>query len=198
MLLNKRFIFILVLFLLHQSLSFAQQSEKLYLKLGFEGSYSQRKDNGNTFSTALSDGKDSVFSEKLSTNGETKEYSGKLNLDLLYKINRKNTFSFSFSQFQLKNQNNLFTNQGRVDFNQSNREISAYKAEDYYKIKSSVSKFSAYYSYKLNNKGHLFSIGVDGNLSNSVSEGSNLRIYDNPTQTYWNFNGLHQRKIQSL
>ena len=105
MLLNKRFIFVVVLFLLHQSLSFAQQSEKLYLKLGFEGSYSQRKDNGNTFSTALSDGKDSVFSEKLSTNGETKEYSGKLNLDLLYKINRKNTFSFYFSQSQLKNQN---------------------------------------------------------------------------------------------
>lgn len=108
MLLNKRFIFVVVLFLLHQSLSFAQQSEKLYLKLGFEGSYSQRKDNGNTFSTALNEEKDSVFSEKLSTNGETKEYSGKLNLDLLYKINRKNTFSFYFSQFQLKNQNNLF------------------------------------------------------------------------------------------
>lgn len=32
MLLNKRFIFVVVLFLLHQSLSFAQQSEKLYLK----------------------------------------------------------------------------------------------------------------------------------------------------------------------
>ena len=138
----KRFIsFVFILILISQSLSYAQQSEKLYLKLGFEGSYSQRKDNGNTFSTALSDGKDSVFSEKLSTNGETKEYSGKLNLDLLYKINRKNTFSFYFSQFQLKNQNNLFTNQGRVDSIQSNREISAYKAEDYYKIKSSISKF---------------------------------------------------------
>lgn len=190
MLLNKRFIFVLVLFLLHQSLSFAQQSEKLYLKLGFEGSYSQRKDNGNTFSTALSDGKDSVFSEKLSTNGETKEYSGKLNLDLLYKINRKNTFSFYFSQFQLKNQNNLFTNQGRVDFNQSNREISAYKAEDYYKIKSSISQFSACYSYNFDKKGRILAIAVDGNFSNSLSEGNNLRIYDNPTQTYWNFNGL--------
>ncbi|MBQ2375863.1 MAG: hypothetical protein II298_04265, partial [Bacteroidales bacterium] len=131
MLLNKRFIFVLVLFLFSQSFSYAQQDEKLFLNLGFEGSYSQRKDNGNAFSTALNEEKDSVFSEKLSTNGETKEYNGKLNLDLLYKINRKNTFSFYFSQFQLKNQNNLFTNQGRVDFNQSNREISTYKAEDY-------------------------------------------------------------------
>lgn len=190
MLLNKRFIFGVVLFLLHQSLSFAQQSEKLYLKLGFEGSYSQRKDNGNTFSTALSDGKDSVFSEKLSTNGETKECSGKLNLDLLYKINRKNTFSFYFSQFQLKNQNNLFTNQGRVDSIQSNREISAYKAEDYYKIKSSISQFSACYSYNFDKKGRILAIAVDGNFSNSLSEGNNLRIYDNPTQTYRNFNGL--------
>ena len=97
MLLNKRFIFVVVLFLLHQSLSFAQKEDKLSLKLGFEGSYMKRNDNSNIASTALNQAKDTLFSEILKTKGETKEYSGGLNLNLIYKIDKKNIFSFSFS-----------------------------------------------------------------------------------------------------
>ncbi len=190
MLLNKRFIFVVVLFLLHQSLSFAQKEDKLSLKIGFEGSYMKRNDNSNIASTALNQAKDTLFSEILKTKGETKEYSGGLNLNLIYKIDKKNVFSFSFSGLQLSNQNNLLTNQTRIDSSFANRTPSAYRAEDFYKFKSGVSKFGACYSYNTNDKGGIFAIGLDGSFSNSKSRGNNLRIYDNPSAIYWNFNGL--------
>lgn len=190
MLLNKRFIFVVVLFLLHQSLSFAQQDEKLSLKLGFEGSYTKRNDNSNIVSTALNQEKDTLFFENINTKGETKEYSGGLSLDLIYKFDKKSVFSFSFSHLQLNNKNNLFTNQTRIDSSFANRSPSAYRAEDFYEFKSSVSKFGACYSYNTNDKGGIFAIGLDGSFSNSESRGNNLRIYDNPSAIYWNFNGL--------
>ncbi len=167
------------MFLLHQSLSFAQQDEKLSLKIGFEGSYTKRNDNSNIVSTALNQEKDTLFFENVNTNGETKEYSGGLSLDLIYKFDKKSVFSFSFSHLQLSNQNNLITNQTRIDSSFANRTPSAYKAEDFYKIESSVSKFGACYSYNFNDKGKILSIGLDGSFSNSESRGNNLRIYDN-------------------
>ena len=190
MLLNKRFIFVVVLFLLHQSLSFAQKEDKLSLKIGFEGSYMKRNDNSNIASTALNQAKDTLFSEILKTKGETKEYSGGLNLNLIYKIDKKNVFSFSFSGLQLSNQNNLLTNQTRIDSSFANRMTTSYKAEDFYKVENSVTRFSTGYSHNFNNKGKILSIGLDGSFSNSESRGNNLRIYDNPSAIYWNFNGL--------
>ena len=194
MLLNKRFIFVVVLFLLHQSLSFAQKEDKLSLKIGFEGSYIKRNDNSNIASTALNQAKDTLFSEILKTKGETKEYSGGLNLNLIYKIDKKNVFSFSFSHLQLSNQNNLFTNQTRIDSSFANRMTTSYKAEDFYKVENSVTRFSTGYSHNFNNKGKILSIGLDGSFSNTESRGNNLRIYDNPTAIYWNFNGLDVAK----
>jgi hypothetical protein len=187
----RRFIFLVfVLILVSQSLSFAQKEDKLYLKIGFEGSYMKRNDNSNIASTALNQAKDTLFSETLKTKGETKEYSGGMNIDLIYKIDKKNVFSFSFSQLQLSNQNNLFTNQTRIDSSFANRTTNAYKAEDFYEFKSEVSKFGACYSYNTNDKGGIFAIGLDGSFSNSKSRGNNLRIYDVPSSVYWNFNGL--------
>lgn len=187
---KKDFYCLLALILLVQSLSFAQQNKRLSLKLGFEGSYMQRNDSSNGFSTALNQEKDTVFFESLNSNGETKEYSGAMNIDLLYKFNEKNVFSFSFSHLQLSNQNNLFTNQTRIDSSFANKMTSAYNAEDFYEVENSVSAFSAGYSHNFNNKGKIFSIGLDGKFSNTESRGNNLRIYDNPSATYWNFNGL--------
>ena len=111
-----RFACVFALILCVQSVSFAQKEDKLSLKIGFEGSYMKRNDNSNIASTALNQAKDTLFSETLSTKGETKEYSGGLNLNLIYKIDKKNVFSFGFSHLQLSNQNNLFTNQTRIDY----------------------------------------------------------------------------------
>ena len=188
--LERKIFFVFALIFCVQSLSFAQQDEKLSLKIGFEGSYTKRNDNSNIVSTALNQEKDTLFFENVNTNGETKEYSGGLSLDLIYKIDKKNVFSFSFSHLQLSNQNNLFTNQTRIDSSFANRTPSAYRAEDFYEFKSRVSKFGACYSYNFNDKGKILSIGLDGSFSNSESRGNNLRIYDNPSAIYWNFNGL--------
>lgn len=185
-----RFAFVFALILCVQSLSFAQQDEKLSLKIGFEGSYTKRNDNSNIVSTALNQEKDTLFFENINTNGETKEYSGGLSLDLIYKFDKKSVFSFSFSGLQLSNQNNLITNQTRIDSSFANRTPSAYRAEDFYEFKSGVSKFGACYSYNTNDKGGIFAIGLDGSFSNSESRGNNLRIYDVPSTVYWNFNGL--------
>lgn len=188
--LERKIFFVFALILCVQSLSFAQQDEKLSLKIGFEGSYTKRNDNSNIASTALNQEKDTLFFENVNTNGETKEYSGGLSLDLIYKFDKKSVFSFSFSHLQLSNQNNLFTNQTRIDSSFANRTPSAYRAEDFYEFKSRVSKFGACYSYNTNDKGGIFAIGLDGSFSNSESRGNNLRIYDNPSAIYWNFNGL--------
>ncbi len=185
-----RFACVFALILCVQSVSFAQKEDKLSLKIGFEGSYMKRNDNSNIASTALNQEKDTLFSETLNTKGETKEYSGGLNLNLIYKIDKKNVFSFGFSHLQLSNQNNLFTNQTRIDSSFANRTPSAYRAEDFYEFKSRVSKFGACYSYNTNDKGGIFAIGLDGSFSNSESRGNNLRIYDTPSSVYWNFNGL--------
>lgn len=190
MFVKRIFLFVFALTFFVQSLSFAQKEEKLYLKVGFEGSYLQRNDKSNIVSSALNQARDSVFFETLDTKGETKEYSGGLNIDLIYKIDKKNVFSFSFSHLQLSNQNNLLTNQTRIDSSFVNRTTNAYKAEDFYEFKSEVSKFGACYSYNTNDKGGIFAIGLDGSFSNSESRGNNLRIYDMPSSVYWNFNGL--------
>ncbi|MBO7224278.1 MAG: TonB-dependent receptor [Bacteroidales bacterium] len=194
--LERKIFFVFALIFCVQSLSFAQQDEKLSLKIGFEGSYTKRNDNSNIVSTALNQEKDTLFFENVNTNGETKEYSGGLSLDLIYKIDKKNVFSFSFSHLQLSNQNNLFTNQTRIDSSFANRTPSAYRAEDFYEFKSRVSKFGACYSYNFNDKGKILSIGLDGSFSNSESRGNNLRIYDNPSAIYWNFNGLDVAETQ--
>ena len=188
--LERKIFFVFALILCVQSLSFAQKEDKLSLKLGFEGSYTKRNDNSNIVSTALNQEKDTLFFENVNTNGETKEYSGGLNLNLIYKFDKKSVFSFSFSGLQLNNKNNLITNQTRIDSSFANRTPSAYKAEDFYEFKSSVSKFGACYSYNFNDKGKILSIGLDGSFSNSESRGNNLRIYDVPSSVYWNFNGL--------
>lgn len=188
--LERKIFFVFALIFCVQSLSFAQQDEKLSLKIGIEGSYTKRNDNSNIVSTALNQEKDTLFFENVNTNGETKEYSGGLSLDLIYKFDKKSVFSFSFSHLQLSNQNNLITNQTRIDSSFANRTPSAYKAEDFYEFKSRVSKFGACYSYNTNDKGGIFAIGLDGSFSNSESRGNNLRIYDNPSAIYWNFNGL--------
>ena len=196
MFVKRIFLFVFALTFFVQSLSFAQKEEKLSLKVGFEGSYTKRNDNSNIVSTALNQEKDTVFFENVNTKGETKEYSGGLNIDLIYKIDKKNVFSFGFSHLQLSNQNNLFTNQTRIDSSFANRMTNAYKAEDFYEFKSEVSKFGACYSYNTNDKGGIFAIGLDGSFSNSESRGNNLRIYDNPTAIYWNFNGLDITKAK--
>ena len=188
--LERKIFFVFALILCVQSLSFAQKEDKLSLKLGFEGSYTKRNDNSNIVSTALNQEKDTLFFENVTTNGETKEYSGGLNLNLIYKFDKKSVFSFSFSGLQLNNKNNLITNQTRIDSSFANRTPSAYKAEVFYEFKSSVSKFGACYSYNFNDKGKILSIGLDGSFSNSESRGNNLRIYDVPSSVYWNFNGL--------
>ena len=95
--LERKIFFVFALILCVQSLSFAQQDEKLSLKIGFEGSYTKRNDNSNIVSTALNQEKDTLFFENVNTNGETKEYSGGLSLDLIYKFDKKSVFSFSFA-----------------------------------------------------------------------------------------------------
>lgn len=194
MLKNIHFPILVSLILFVQSLSFAQQSEKLSLKLGFEASYMNKNNNSNTFSSALNQAKDTVFFESINANGDTKEYSGAMNIDLLYKFNERNAFSFSFSHLQLSNQSNLFTSQTRIDSSFANRLTTSYKAEDFYKVENSVTRFSTGYSHNFNNKGKILSIGLDGSFSNTESKGNNLRIYDNPTEIYWSFNGLDVAK----
>ena len=194
MFVKRIFLFVFALTFFVQSLSFAQQNKGLSLKLGFEASYMERNDNSNTFSSALNQARDTVFFESINANGDTKEYTGAMNIDLLYKFNERNAFSFSFSHLQLSNQNNLFTSQTRIDSSFANRMTNAYKAEDFYKVENSVTRFSTGYSHNFNNKGKILSIGLDGSFSNTESRGNNLRIYDNPTAIYWNFNGLDVAK----
>lgn len=141
MLKNIHFPILVSLILFVQSLSFAQQSEKLSLKLGFEASYMNKNNNSSTFSSALNQAKDTVFFESINANGDTKEYSGAMNIDLLYKFNERNAFSFSFSHLQLSNQSNLFTSQTRIDSSFANRLTTSYKAEDFYKVKTVLRDF---------------------------------------------------------
>ncbi len=75
----------------------------------------ERNDNSSTFSSALNQARDTVFFESINANGDTKEYSGTMNIDLLYMFNERKAFSFSFSHLQLSNQNNLSTNQTRIE-----------------------------------------------------------------------------------
>lgn len=187
---KQLFLFIIFSFFIFQSFSFAQEKEKLSINLKVENSFKESNNSGNVVSSALNENKDSVFHENINSNTNSKELNTNIDFSLSYNIDSMNEFSFSTFVSRHTNSSNIFTNQRKKDFILENNFTTSYTASDIYNYNSNFYSFSANYKHKFNNKGHNLSIFSKANFSNSLSEGTNIRIYNDPSYIYIGFHGL--------